>query len=78
MCTGLRLSEDLQFDEIASLTPGFVGADLVSLTREAAMFAVQRYTSLNHSRILLKLLFYLSQRAARKIFNIIKSWLFVA
>eukprot|EP00794_Sanderia_malayensis_P019918 gene19918-21869_t len=42
LCNGLRLSESCDFSEIASLTPGFVAADLVSLTREAAMFAVQR------------------------------------
>eukprot|EP00795_Rhopilema_esculentum_P003462 gene3462-1841_t len=42
VCNGLRLSASFDYENIASLTPGFVGADLVSLTREAAMFAVQR------------------------------------
>lgn len=40
--SGIKLEEDIDFDELAKLTPGFVGADLTSLTREAAMAAVNR------------------------------------
>ncbi|XP_033115840.1 nuclear valosin-containing protein-like [Anneissia japonica] len=42
MCRKLHLSDDFEFDGLASLTPGFVGADLMSLCREAAMCAVNR------------------------------------
>ena len=42
LCRGLKLSEDLSLTKLAELTPGFVGADLMSLTREAAMHAVSR------------------------------------
>ncbi|XP_023023254.2 nuclear valosin-containing protein-like smid [Leptinotarsa decemlineata] len=38
----LKLSENFDFDRLASLTPGYVGADLLSLAREAAMTAVNR------------------------------------
>lgn len=38
----LKLEEGIDFDELAKYTPGFVGADLTSLTREAAMVAVNR------------------------------------
>ncbi len=34
---GMPLMKNVNLDEIASLTPGFVGADLESLTKEAAM-----------------------------------------
>ncbi|XP_071961982.1 nuclear valosin-containing protein-like isoform X1 [Antedon mediterranea] len=49
MCRKLNLSEDFKFDQLASLTPGFVGADLMSLCREAAMCAVNRVFSDLHS-----------------------------
>ncbi|KAK3932258.1 Nuclear valosin-containing protein-like [Frankliniella fusca] len=46
VCSRLALapevSSDAGIDELASLTPGFVGADLSALTREAAMVAVNR------------------------------------
>lgn len=38
----MRLSGDFDFDSIASKTPGFVGADLQALTKEAAALAVSR------------------------------------
>lgn len=38
----LQLSDDFNFEEVAKHTPGYVGADLMSLTREAAMAAVNR------------------------------------
>lgn len=37
-----EVSCDAGFEELASLTPGYVGADLAALTREAAMVAVNR------------------------------------
>ncbi|KAJ3660400.1 hypothetical protein Zmor_004850 [Zophobas morio] len=42
MTSKLKLSEDFDYDALAKFTPGFVGADLMSLTREAAMSAVNR------------------------------------
>ena len=38
----LRLSGDFDFQAIAKLTPGFVGADLAALPKEAAAIAVTR------------------------------------
>ncbi|XP_043286241.1 nuclear valosin-containing protein-like [Venturia canescens] len=38
----LKLADDVNFADIAALTPGFVGADLVALLTEAAMAAVNR------------------------------------
>lgn len=42
LCRGMLLQEGLDFSRIAHLTPGYVGADLMTLTREAAMCAVSR------------------------------------
>jgi ribosome biogenesis ATPase len=41
----MKLSGDFNFKAIARKTPGFVGADLVSLTKEAAVIAVNRIFS---------------------------------
>lgn len=38
----LRLTGDFNFHSIAKATPGFVGADLAALTKEAAAMAVTR------------------------------------
>ncbi|UKJ88483.2 ATPase [Theileria orientalis] len=37
-----RIATDVDFEEIANLTPGFVGADLQSVLREAAISAISR------------------------------------
>uniref|UniRef100_A0A7N5JX74 Nuclear valosin-containing protein-like n=1 Tax=Ailuropoda melanoleuca TaxID=9646 RepID=A0A7N5JX74_AILME len=42
LCRKLRLPESFSFRHLAHLTPGFVGADLMALCREAAMGAVSR------------------------------------
>mmetsp|Transcript_35911 Transcript_35911/g.65927 ORF Transcript_35911/g.65927 Transcript_35911/m.65927 type:complete len:749 (+) Transcript_35911:75-2321(+) len=42
MCRGMRLAEDLDVPLLANLTPGYVGADLNALTKEAALSAVNR------------------------------------
>ncbi|XP_022665926.1 nuclear valosin-containing protein-like [Varroa jacobsoni] len=42
LCRSLRLEENFDFDRIAHLTPGFVGADLTALTREATVLSVKR------------------------------------
>ncbi|KAK3087023.1 hypothetical protein FSP39_000481 [Pinctada imbricata] len=42
LCRGLRLEEKFDYDYLAKNTPGYVGADLMALTREAAMTAVNR------------------------------------
>ena len=41
-CKDLKLSGEFDFKSLASQTPGFVGADLTALVREAAMCAVTR------------------------------------
>ena len=38
----IRLSEDLNMDDVAALTPGFTGADLGNLVNEAALVATRR------------------------------------
>jgi len=40
---GMPLEKDVNLDELADLTHGFVGADLMSLCREAAMKALRRF-----------------------------------
>ncbi|XP_069744059.1 LOW QUALITY PROTEIN: nuclear valosin-containing protein-like [Narcine bancroftii] len=42
LCRNLRLPDSFDFQELARLTPGYVGADLLALCREAAMSAVNR------------------------------------
>ncbi|XP_053315253.1 nuclear valosin-containing protein-like isoform X2 [Spea bombifrons] len=42
LCRKLRLPESFEFKRLAHLTPGYVGADLMALCREAAMCAVNR------------------------------------
>lgn len=42
MAEGMRLAEDLDLPLLAKLTPGYVGADLSALTKEAALIAVTR------------------------------------
>ncbi|XP_076598558.1 nuclear valosin-containing protein-like isoform X2 [Chaetodon auriga] len=42
LCRKLKLPEDFDYKQLARLTPGYVGADLMALCREAAMSAVNR------------------------------------
>ncbi|XP_071337727.1 nuclear valosin-containing protein-like isoform X3 [Trachinotus anak] len=42
LCRKLKLPEDFDYQQLAHLTPGYVGADLMALCREAAMNAVNR------------------------------------
>ena len=42
MAAGMRLEGDFDFKAVARKTPGYVGADLRSLTREAAGRAIDR------------------------------------
>lgn len=42
LCRKLKLSEDIDYGQLARLTPGYVGADLMALCREAAMCTVNR------------------------------------
>ncbi len=42
LCKKLRLAGELDFKAVAARTPGFVGADLRALTKEAAASAIQR------------------------------------
>ncbi|CAC5378453.1 RIX7 [Mytilus coruscus] len=45
LCRNLKLAENFDYKFLARNTPGYVGADLTSLTREAAMVAVNRVFS---------------------------------
>jgi len=40
---GMPMSEDCDLDQLADITYGFVGADLMALARESAMSALRRY-----------------------------------
>lgn len=42
LCRKLKLPESFEFRHLARLTPGYVGADLMALCREAAMGTVNR------------------------------------
>jgi ribosome biogenesis ATPase len=42
LCSNLRMSGDVDFRWLAKSTPGYVGADLTSLTTEAGVTAVKR------------------------------------
>ncbi|KAM5164425.1 nuclear valosin-containing protein-like [Mantella aurantiaca] len=42
LCRKLRLPDSFDYQQLAHLTPGYVGADLMALCREAAMGAVNR------------------------------------
>ncbi|GLG99713.1 Transitional endoplasmic reticulum ATPase TER94 [Gryllus bimaculatus] len=42
LCRSMRLAPDVDLHALAKCTPGFVGADLQALTREAALAAVSR------------------------------------
>uniref|UniRef100_A0A183UV63 Nuclear valosin-containing protein-like n=1 Tax=Toxocara canis TaxID=6265 RepID=A0A183UV63_TOXCA len=42
VCRGIRMDESVKFAQLARLTPGYVGADLKALAREASMCAVNR------------------------------------
>lgn len=43
LCRDLKLADAFDFNYLASVTPGYVGADLMSLCREAALCAVTRW-----------------------------------
>lgn len=38
----MRMRPDFPFNEIGKITPGFVGADLTTLCKEASIIAVER------------------------------------
>lgn len=42
ICEGLSVEPKCDFDKIAELTPGYVGADLLALVSRAATIAVKR------------------------------------
>lgn len=42
LCRKLRVDKELNFPTLAHLTPGYVGADLGALVREAALTSVNR------------------------------------
>eukprot|EP00350_Pseudokeronopsis_sp_OXSARD2_P005115 CAMPEP_0170541384 /NCGR_PEP_ID=MMETSP0211-20121228/1126_1 /TAXON_ID=311385 /ORGANISM="Pseudokeronopsis sp., Strain OXSARD2" /LENGTH=64 /DNA_ID=CAMNT_0010844087 /DNA_START=1208 /DNA_END=1402 /DNA_ORIENTATION=+ len=42
MTLGMKLEQEFGFQEIARLSPGYVGADLFTLCKEASIIAVER------------------------------------
>lgn len=38
----IKIADDVDFEEIANLTPGFVGADLQAVLRESAIHSISR------------------------------------
>lgn len=65
LTTNLTLSSDFDYQKIAKHTPGYVGADLLSLTREAAMVAVNRYWT--EFVVVLNIYFIIFNRVFNKI-----------
>ena len=45
----MKVFEDFQFDDVATATEGFSGAELASLCREAGLNAIRRAVSKNLS-----------------------------
>ena len=50
---GLRLEDGFSFSELAHTTPGYVGADLRALIREASLCAVSRHVYLLYTHVYL-------------------------
>lgn len=50
LAAGLRLEGSFDFKKVAKCTPGFVGADLAALTREAASLAIKRIIASRNSQ----------------------------
>lgn len=48
ICRKVKLEDNFDFESLAHRTPGFVGADLKSLIREAATFALDRFFLINN------------------------------
>ncbi|XP_029735856.2 nuclear valosin-containing protein-like isoform X1 [Aedes albopictus] len=42
ICKNLKIDQNIDFDELAKLTPGYVGADLLALATRAATTAIKR------------------------------------
>lgn len=51
MTRAMRLAGDFNFTRIAKLTPGYVGADLRALTKEAAVIAINRIFKQTNSNV---------------------------
>lgn len=52
LCRKIQLKDDFDFESLAHKTPGFVGADLKSLIREAAVSALERHLLLDNPNAL--------------------------
>ena len=42
----MNISHSVSFKDIARLTPGYVGADIVALMKEAGMYAIRRIVNI--------------------------------
>lgn len=51
LCRNLKVSEDVDFDELGFMSPGYVGADLRDLVQEAGSIAVDRLVNLEGSTL---------------------------
>lgn len=51
ICRNLKLDDQFDFDELAALTPGYVGADLLALATRAASTAVKRVFKAKESEV---------------------------
>ncbi|ETN61647.1 peroxisome assembly factor-2 (peroxisomal-type atpase 1) [Anopheles darlingi] len=54
ICRKLKISEDIDYGELAKLTPGYVGADLLALATRAANTAIKRLFTQQEQKILLE------------------------
>ncbi|XP_053672393.1 nuclear valosin-containing protein-like [Anopheles nili] len=54
ICRKLKISESIDFAELAKLTPGYVGADLLALATRAANTAVKRLLTKHETKFLAK------------------------
>uniref|UniRef100_A0A2M4AHW5 Putative nuclear aaa atpase vcp subfamily protein n=1 Tax=Anopheles triannulatus TaxID=58253 RepID=A0A2M4AHW5_9DIPT len=52
ICRKLKISEDIDYGELAKLTPGYVGADLLALATRAANTAIKRLFTQQEQKLL--------------------------
>jgi SpoVK/Ycf46/Vps4 family AAA+-type ATPase len=67
MCSRMRLSGSFDYSAIAKKTPGYVGADLSSLTKEAAVVAINRIFRCTHATTAIHSLYHIV--CVRKLYS---------
>lgn len=63
ICKNLKIEESIDYDDLAKLTPGYVGADLLALATRAATTAIKRFVLCDGGCMLLKLIRFFFQDA---------------